>query len=69
MIMRADLPSELPTLKPNEPATSDVSIPARAAPEEPVETSVVELSALLLVVLTGIVLTFAGAIIALSTGS
>ena len=67
--MRADLPRERPTFIPNEPAASHVNVPALAAPEESVETSLVELSALLLVVLAGIVLTFAGAITALTIGS
>jgi hypothetical protein len=68
MIMRADLPSERPTFIPIEPTTSHLNVPAQAAPEEP-ETSLVELSALLLVVLTGIVLTFTGGIMALTIGS
>jgi hypothetical protein len=69
MIMRTDLQIERPTFTPNEPGTPQLNVSAPAAPEEPLETSLVELSALLLVVIVGIVLTFTGAIIALTIGS
>jgi hypothetical protein len=66
--MRAPLPNELSISVPHELTSSDPSIAPPAAQEQPVETSVVELSALLLIVLAGMVLTFAGAIVAISLG-
>jgi hypothetical protein len=66
--MRAPLPNELSISVPDERTSSDLSRPPQAAQEPPVETSLVELSALLLIVLAGMVLTFAGAIVAISLG-
>ena len=66
--MRAPLPNELSISALDERTSSEVTIPRPAAQEQPVETSVVELSALLLIVLAGMVLTFAGAIVAISLG-
>jgi hypothetical protein len=64
--MRTQLANEFSSSELDERTSSDVSSPPPAAQEDLVETSVVELSALLLIVLTGIVLMFAGAIVALS---
>jgi hypothetical protein len=66
MDTRASSPDELsiPVLDQQNP--TDVSTPAAAAQESLVETSLLELSALLIVVLGGLVLMFAGAIAALS---
>ena len=63
--MRNDLVNEFSSSELDERTFSDVSSPP-AAQDELVETSVVELSALLIVVLTGMVLVFAGAIMILS---
>jgi hypothetical protein len=64
--MRAPLPNELSISVLDERACADLSIPPAAAQEPLVETSLVELSALLIVVLSGLVLLFVGAIVAVS---
>ena len=66
MDTRASLPDELSIPVLDEQIPTDVSTPAAAAQEPLVETSLVELSALLIAVLGGLVLMFAGAIAALS---
>jgi hypothetical protein len=63
--MRTQLANEFSSSALDERSSSDVSSPPPAARVELPETSVVELSAILIVVLTGIVLTFTGATIAL----
>jgi hypothetical protein len=63
--MRTQLPNEFSSSALDERAYSGVSVPPPAEQEAVVETSVVELSALLIVILAGIVLTFTGAAIAL----
>ena len=64
--MRNDLVNEFSSSELDERTFSDVSSPPPATQDELVETSIVELSALLIVVLTGMVLVFAGAIMILS---
>jgi hypothetical protein len=49
-----------------ERGSAEASVPPPVAQEQLVETSLAELSALLIVVITGLVLVFAGAIVALS---
>jgi hypothetical protein len=66
MDTRTSLPNELSIAVLDEQIPSDVSTPLPAAQEQLVEPSLVELSALLIVILTGLVLLFAGAIVALS---
>jgi hypothetical protein len=62
----ASLPNELSIPVLDERIPSDVSTPPPAAQQQLVETSLVELSAPLIVVLAGLALLFAGAIAALT---
>jgi hypothetical protein len=63
--MRTQTANGFSNSAPDERTGSDVVVPPSVEPETDVETSVVELSALLIVILAGFVLTFAGAAIAL----
>jgi hypothetical protein len=65
--MRAPFSNDLSMSAPDEQIPSDVSTPPPAAQEQLVETSLVELSAPLIVVLAGLVLIFVAAIAALSS--
>jgi hypothetical protein len=64
--MRAPFSNDISISALDERGSSDASVPPSAAQEQLVETSLVELSALLIVILTGLALVFAGAIVALS---
>jgi hypothetical protein len=64
--MRDQLSNDFTNTLLDEPSSADVRFPPPAAQEQPVETSLVDLSAILIVILTAIAVTFAGAIIAIS---